>query len=152
CQGLPPGPARGNCVSDAAHGTGLCYACGPRGTDTGLCGTMCCGASEVCSSGRCVATSPRIVCSTEADCPIDPFGNPTLNEHCPCRNELDGGMICGASTIFSDSIGCASTSDCPANSFCSPFANGTLPGTCVAQCGSDPVGPATCSDGRPVCG
>ena len=24
-----PGPDRGQCKSDAAHGTGLCYTCGP---------------------------------------------------------------------------------------------------------------------------
>src|SRR5439155_6204908 len=30
CQQVPPGASRGKCVSDAAHGTGLCFQCGPK--------------------------------------------------------------------------------------------------------------------------
>jgi hypothetical protein len=75
---FPPGAARGQCVSDAAHGTGICYQCGPAAANTGLalCGQTCvneqadnnnCGAcgnvctspangSSTCSAGGCVVT------------------------------------------------------------------------------------------------
>jgi hypothetical protein len=59
---LPPGPARGRCISDAAHGQGLCYQCGPAapaghgdvcraGTAAAVCclpGAACCG-NTVCA-------------------------------------------------------------------------------------------------------
>src|SRR5258708_4790312 len=41
---FPPGPARGNCVNNAALGTGVYYQCGP-GAPAGagpLCGGICC--------------------------------------------------------------------------------------------------------------
>src|SRR4051812_134223 len=50
CQQLPPGPLRGKCVSDAVEGTGLCYECGPRGNNAGICGTTCCARPD-CPSG-----------------------------------------------------------------------------------------------------
>jgi hypothetical protein len=77
CQQLPPGPQRGQCVSDAAHGTGLCYQCGPAapGTSLTLCGTTCvdtsndvtncggcghvCPTGETCTNGQCAATCTR---------------------------------------------------------------------------------------------
>src|SRR4051812_33967639 len=47
CQQLPPSQ-RGTCVSDGAHGQGLCYDCGPGGSNVGLCGSTCCPAGTVC--------------------------------------------------------------------------------------------------------
>jgi hypothetical protein len=52
CQQLPPGPQRGQCVSDAAQGTGLCYQC--DGDVTRLCAAgvggayVCCREWQVC--------------------------------------------------------------------------------------------------------
>jgi len=51
---LPPGPLRAQCERGAAQGTGLCYQCGPGGTNEGLCGTTCCGPEESCQDGVCV--------------------------------------------------------------------------------------------------
>ena len=50
CQGLLSSAARGQCVSDAAHGTGLCFQCGPAGTNQGLCGQVCCSSGQTCDT------------------------------------------------------------------------------------------------------
>ena len=55
------GEGRGDCKSDAAHGTGLCHSpCGPGGSGGTLCGgpdyasTTCCATGQVCTpSGTC---------------------------------------------------------------------------------------------------
>src|SRR5437588_3157317 len=41
-------PAASQCTSDAAHGKGLCYTCGPAApADHGpLCGQVCCGSGQ----------------------------------------------------------------------------------------------------------
>jgi len=52
---FPPGQ-RGQCVSQAAHGAGPYYACGPGGTNTGLCGGVggkCCTVAEICIANAC---------------------------------------------------------------------------------------------------
>jgi hypothetical protein len=56
-----PGPARGKCKSDAAHGMGLCIACdADPDRACGLEGTpFCCGPGEICVTvngiGMCMA-------------------------------------------------------------------------------------------------
>jgi hypothetical protein len=50
CQGLLSSAARGKCVSDAAHGKGLCFQCGPKGTNQGLCGQVCCSSGQTCDT------------------------------------------------------------------------------------------------------
>jgi hypothetical protein len=62
-------PAANQCISDAAHGTGLCYTCGPAspsgtqpmccskntgGTCTSYRGATCCPSGSVCSGGQCI--------------------------------------------------------------------------------------------------
>jgi hypothetical protein len=49
---LPPGSARGRCVSQAAHGIGSYYECGPGGSNVGLCGGRCCPAGQSCNSAQ----------------------------------------------------------------------------------------------------
>jgi hypothetical protein len=65
CQGLSS-KVRGKCTSDAAHGRGLCYQCGPAqpaGTNGILCGTTCyippANATAICTSG-----TPSFTCNT----------------------------------------------------------------------------------------
>ena len=53
-----PGAARGACVSDAAHSGGACFACGPAGTNVGLCGSVCCAGAEVCVANVCARLTP----------------------------------------------------------------------------------------------
>src|SRR5579864_462059 len=49
-EAFPPGTERGKCKSDAAHGTGLCFECGPAapGTHGPLCGQYCCPPDWTC--------------------------------------------------------------------------------------------------------
>jgi hypothetical protein len=90
-----------------------------------------------------------VPCTTSGECPQDPFGG----DACVCRTEAGGGSVCAANTIYTFSIGCAVSGDCPSGTFCfAPFQNGTLPGTCVACCGTDPAVSTMCPDGRTVCG
>jgi hypothetical protein len=77
CQQLPPGKLRGKCVEDAAHGKGLCFACGPKGTNAGLCGTHCCPPGTVCRNGQCVLT-----------------GGGIGSLKCPCGNGTDDACTC----------------------------------------------------------
>ena len=68
-------PASAQCATDAAHGTGLCYSCGPAslggsqpiccqenpdGTCSSYSGTTCCGSSATCLNGSC-CTKPTCV-------------------------------------------------------------------------------------------
>jgi hypothetical protein len=78
-----PGPARGQCKSDAAHGTGLCYSCGPAspggtqpiccpqnpdGTCTSYSSATCCSHGQVCQGGTCVTptTTTTVAVTTTA--------------------------------------------------------------------------------------
>ncbi len=89
-----PGPDRGKCLSDAAHGTGLCSTCGPASPGGGLppqsiccsrnpsgfCSSYssatCCGSNQTCQNGQCVATcvgqggtcTEQIACCTGLFC------------------------------------------------------------------------------------
>lgn len=52
---------RGQCVSQAAHGAGPVFSCGPAGTNVGLCGGVggvCCASSEVCAANACATPTP----------------------------------------------------------------------------------------------
>jgi len=74
-----PGDARGQCKDDAAHGTGLCYTCGPKSTggsqhiccpmdSNGFCtsysSATCCdsGLCLTCSNGTCVSACDANLC------------------------------------------------------------------------------------------
>src|SRR2546425_9055631 len=47
-----PGPARGQCKDDAAHGTGLCFTCGPK--SAGGSQAICCPTD---AGGQCTSYS-----------------------------------------------------------------------------------------------
>jgi hypothetical protein len=61
CHSLPPGPDTDHCTSDAAHGQGLCYQCGPAApaghpdlcSIAGLGATCCPATAPDCCGGRC---------------------------------------------------------------------------------------------------
>src|SRR5512143_3763108 len=57
-ENFPPGPARGACVSQAAHDTGPCFDCGPDGANTGLCGGICCAGAAICVANACATPTP----------------------------------------------------------------------------------------------
>jgi hypothetical protein len=91
-----PGPDRGQCTSDAAHGTGLCYTCGPAspggnqpiccpenpdGTCTSYSSATCCTSGKVCQKNQCVDMCRDGIKDgqeTDVDC-----GGPVCN---PCQN------------------------------------------------------------------
>lgn len=60
---FPPGPGRGDCKSQAAHGTGPCYECGPAAPAVHgeFCGGVCCGVHESCINNACV-TQNTVTC------------------------------------------------------------------------------------------
>ncbi len=125
-----PGSARGQCKSDAAHGTGLCYTCGPAspggsqaiccpqnadGTCTSYSSATCCGSGQTCTNGTCVATCSGVIlsngtcaqpCSPNGTCSCTGCGEDleTLNNYC-----TDSG---GSQTP------CTSDSDCVKGEFC----------------------------------
>ena len=125
-----PGSARGQCKSDAAHGTGLCYTCGPKspgGSQAICCSTnsngqctsyssaTCCGSGQTCTNGTCVATCSGVIlsngtcaqpCSPNGTCSCTGCGEDleTLNNYC-----TDSG---GSQTP------CTSDNDCVKGEFC----------------------------------
>ena len=73
CAANFPPAQRGQCVSQAAHGSGPFSICGPGGTNVGLCGGaggVCCAASEVCAANACATPTPTVTpTSTNTDTP-----------------------------------------------------------------------------------
>ncbi len=81
---FPPGE-RGRCVSQAAQGSGPFYACGPGGTNVGLCGGVggvCCTLGQVCVANACATPTPTVTpTSTHTNTPTPtPTSTPT-NTH-----------------------------------------------------------------------
>lgn len=74
-------PAAGQCTSAAAHGTGLCYTCGPAAPagHPPVCGQVCCQGGQVCdsSTGTCVTPAPTL-----------------YNNVCTCNNGVTKGEVC----------------------------------------------------------
>src|SRR5262249_49946260 len=72
----PPGPLRGRCTADAAHGTGLCYECGPAAPagHGPVCGTainptnrFCCRADQVCVQNQCACPTGYTECNGQCN-------------------------------------------------------------------------------------
>lgn len=110
-----PGSARGTCKSDAAHGTGLCYTCGPKAsggtqaicctTDSnGFCtsysGATCCSSGQTCQSGTCASACP----AGQTDC------NGT------CTNLSNDCFNCGACGNSCEAVG--GSPGCCGSGFC----------------------------------
>ena len=104
---VPPGPERGRCKSEAAHGGGLCYACGPQGDSSRvLCGAICCQPGENCVDGLC-----QVACSATNPCP-------------PCQTCSGGRCLADATQ---------NRTSCGGSSIC---CNGTCCTGCCARDGS----------------
>jgi hypothetical protein len=72
---FPPGPARGQCVSDGAHGQGLCTElCASPAACVSACGPGCGCVPSTEGFGFChqgILCSSAQSCTTSADCPSD---------------------------------------------------------------------------------
>src|SRR5690348_11433575 len=111
-------PAAGQCTSDAAHGKGLCYQCGPASNGKQkLCGTTC---------------LPTSGCCTNADCTLPQTcgggGKPNV---CGC---IDNGTACQGKNCGSLTNNCGQQVSC---------GKCTAPNTCggggtANQCGCTP--------------
>ena len=129
-------PAAGQCTSDAAHGKGLCYTCGPAsagGTKSICCpggsghctsysSATCCAGSQTCCGGTCTSCPTGGVCSGSS-C-VCPAGQ--SNCHGTCKNTTSDptncgtcGHVCAAGeTCVSGACTCGSHGDCPAGQSC----------------------------------
>ena len=137
---FPPGPGRGRCVRDAAHGAGLCHECG---ADTAqVCelsdgSFRCCGATGgFCLDGACC--TPK-TCADACTCGVlDPgCGLPPID----CAQECGANQYCEISVDLGftccncgDGIGCGfSGGECPNGDVLNPGSGG--PNTCDGQGG-----------------
>lgn len=119
--------AAGQCTSDAAHGTGLCYRCGPQGDGTQkLCGQTCVSADSCCPdqvalNGGCFTTCDPLA----VHCPSCPS--------CGCVNTRDSTLCLNTGT---DTGSCNSDTDCPTGSVCAFFGSGnpSRPWVCKQPC------------------
>jgi hypothetical protein len=158
---FPPGPARGECISQAAHGEGICFGCGPgTPTPTVLCVDVCCNAGEVCCNQHCVSpvcSGGHVFSTTTCTCVCPP----TLPTECNgvCKNTTTDptncgtcGHVCptGAACVNSQCVCPPNTEVC--NNACVPVCpDGQQhnPTTCVCEC---PTGQTFCQGlCRPNC-
>ena len=90
-------PAAGKCTSDAAHGKGLCYTCGPA--SSGGTKGICCSTNP---NGTCTSYSSATCCSGSATCQNGTCVNPI---QCPATDTL--GFALGVSDTTTDPIFCS---------------------------------------------
>src|SRR2546425_3569598 len=97
-------PAASQCISDAAHQTGLCYsACGPSGAGGRLCGspgsytslTCCPNFQSACCNGSCFpVSSPDFTCCADGSCCNLVTSTCCPNPHGTCCNVSAGFTCC----------------------------------------------------------
>jgi hypothetical protein len=150
-------PAASQCTSDAAHGRGLCYTCGPasaggtksiccprngRGLCTSYSTATCCTAPQTCGGGG----TPGVCGCTPTTCPTGVCG--------PISNGCGGTVncICGTGQICSNGQCVTPTTTTTPAPTCTPPGGPcdlTNPGACCNQacfCAS-----AACPPNQAVC-
>jgi hypothetical protein len=152
---FPPGRQRGDCISAAAHGTGLCYGCGPAApaSHADVCGNFggprfCCSADTPnCCNGTCVNTQTDVnncgvcgkTCASDETCcsgtcanlMTDPQHCTACNQHCPSDSLCCGNGTCCPAQVLNE-IGQMVTAACCADGCC-PWINGAPPQCCVGN-------------------
>lgn len=156
CNAVFSGPARGSCKSEAAHGRGPCYDCGPGAPA---------GSDRVLADGHCVQTcrAGEVLDATTRTCGCPsgqkPCGDACIpNEQCCSDEDCSGGKVCqsGACVCPSGRRPCGSScipdGDCCTGAECSG-GKVCLKGACVCPSGQRPCGKVCiptgdcCSDG-----
>jgi Stigma-specific protein, Stig1 len=146
---FPPGPARGQCVSDAAHGTGACVACGADIThfcngvcvnpatdvnNCGACGNVCsapANATATCASGTCGFTCASGFTLCNGAC---------VNEQTDTNNCGSCGNVCptGASCA-NDVCACPSSQTACGGACVDTTSDSNNCGACGTACGGGDV-------------
>ena len=90
-QAFPPGQERGQCISDAAHGTGACFACGQEDPCAGqtACGENDCSTVPLVGAGQCFCHQP-IFCDFAQPCQ----GQEDCGAGFMCANSCCGEPLC----------------------------------------------------------
>jgi hypothetical protein len=123
-------PAASQCTSDAAHGKGLCYTCGPA--STGGTKSICCPKN---GAGQCSSYSVATCCTSGQTCSGDQC---ICGEGCFSITTTEGGSICvcragtscqscTASVQCGPGEVCGTNVGCGSGGFCTTF---TLCGGC----------------------
>ncbi len=135
----PPGPERGQCKSQAAHGYGICYQCGPAAPagHGQVCGSganrFCCRADQVCAGGACVCPQGTEECGGQC-VPLCGPGQRRNPQTCQCEALPNACREGGA---------CFDAAYCGANSECVCFT--TVEGTPFCHLGQSCSGSQTCT-------
>jgi hypothetical protein len=162
-----PGPRRGRCISDGAHGTGLCHDC--QADPNRICGDQpdrrCCNtdAGETCCGGQCLST----LCGpgTEFD-PNTCTCAGTCNPPCAC-NEICRSFppfffpVCCTVGHGGGECGAEDTALFTCTESCGPFGQGRndlVPCSSAQACSGDGGCPpgfvcreSTCCNGALIC-
>ena len=140
-EALPPGPERGKCKSDAAHGTGFFFAC--AGDLSRICGEptnmVCCNpaAGEACcaATSTCVTCPPGTVfnaatciceptvCAAGPPCPntVCAGHTPGPSGSCTCSETIEGPCMCLGTVNCSNFQRCGSSAECPPGFACRSY-------------------------------
>jgi hypothetical protein len=143
-------PAAAQCISDAAHQTGLCYSCGPASPGGGV--TPCAICCTRTTSGFCASYSGAACCPSGQACQ-----NGTCAEICPSGQSVQCVPVCSANQLLQ--VQCVSCP--PGETVCAGACTNTASdpnncGTCGTVCPSGTVCSAgtcvACPSGQVACG
>jgi hypothetical protein len=151
-------PAADQCISDAAHGTGLCQQCGSVNPSSICCtrnasnyctsysGAACCSSSATCLNGSCCAnanvcgstclaapcdSSQCLTCdTTNGTCVGCPQGQTCVNGTCCSTSQVCNGVCCASGHSCLNGSCCPNDQVCGSSCGC-PSGQTCQNGTCV---------------------
>jgi Cys-rich repeat protein len=139
---FPPGPARGKCKSNAAHGHGPCHECGPEAPA---------GHPDLCGQACCPQARPHCVGGTCQECAVD--GDCGSGRYChagTCCTPPNPADVCDLQSCTCDTVSVQCGPDINCGTFRCNLPSGEGPRFCT-----DPgtaTGPPICLDeeGSPI--